>query len=140
MSEISVADTDLYPYFFVPLPDAVMTQLQELGVRPVQFHDGAGTQIDLTPGPDFVRLLRLFDGKHCFGDLVKRLRDEILIPQPVGDMDRIARQTVQAVYDLFHRFDWMLASAAPSCGFTHPGRTLAIRLPAQAAAQAEISA
>lgn len=128
--EISVEDAGLYPYFFVPLPDAVMMELHEAGVRPVLIHDGEGTQIDLTPGPDFVRLLRLFDGKHSFGDLVRRLRNEILTPRPIGDMDRIASQTVQSVYDLFHRFDWMLASAAPSCGFRHPGRTLALRLPA----------
>ena len=127
--EISVEDSDLYPYLFVPLPDSVMVELQEFGVRPVLLHDGAGTQIDLTPGPDFVNLLRLFDGKHSFGDLVRRLRDDILIPQPVGDMTQIARQTVQAVYDLFHRFDWMLASATPSCEFRHPNRVLAARLP-----------
>jgi hypothetical protein len=75
------------------------------------------------------RLLALFDGKTSFGDISARLRDEILHKQPI-DMNQIADNTLAAVWALFHKFDWMLASSSESGWQQQDGqRRLSVNLP-----------
>jgi SAM-dependent methyltransferase len=100
---------ELAPYFFVKPNDTFFDDLVALAGQPVLIEDGSGNAVDLTGGPDLVRLLAVFDGKNTVTDLVTILRDEILATQPI-DMNAIAINTLGAVWALFHKFDWMLAS------------------------------
>ncbi|MFH1805142.1 MAG: class I SAM-dependent methyltransferase [Pseudomonadota bacterium] len=109
---------DLCPYFFVPPSATFFDDLTRLAGKPVVLSDGTGNAVDLTGGPDLVRLLQLFDGTKTFEQIKVILRDDILIRQPI-DMNQIAQNTLVAVWTLFHKFDWMLASA-PDSGWKVP--------------------
>lgn len=119
-------DGELAPYFFVPPDQTFFDDLVALAGKPVLIEDGSGNAVDLTGGPDLARMLAAFDGKNTVADLVGILRDEILVKQPI-DMNAIAINTLGAVWALFHKFDWMLASCPGGWQKTERERQLSIR-------------
>jgi SAM-dependent methyltransferase len=119
-------DGELAPYFFVPPDQTFFDDLVALAGKPVLIEDGSGNAVDLTGGPDLARMLAAFDGKNTVADLVGILRDEILVKQPI-DMNAIAINTLGAVWALFHKFDWMLASCPGGWQKTERERRLSIR-------------
>ncbi|WP_417815770.1 class I SAM-dependent methyltransferase [Thalassospira alkalitolerans] len=122
-------DRDLCPWFFVAPSDSFFDDLLKYAGKPIVLADGTGNAVDLTGGPDLAKLLALFDGKTSFGDISIRLRDEILHKQPI-DMNQIADNTLAAVWALFHKFDWMLASSLEGGGQQHDAeRRLSVLAP-----------
>ncbi|WP_289078992.1 class I SAM-dependent methyltransferase [uncultured Thalassospira sp.] len=119
-------DGDLAPYFFVKPTPSFFDDLVALAGQPVLIEDGSGNAVDLTGGPDLARLLAVFDGNNTVADLVRILRDDILDKQPI-DMNSIAINTLGAVWALFHKFDWMLASRPDGWQKAESERQLTVR-------------
>jgi len=129
VSATAMPDRDLCPWFFVAPSESFFDDLRSNAGKPIVLADGSGNAVDLTGGPDLARLLALFDGKTSFGNISARLRDEILHKQPI-DMNQIADNTLAAVWGLFHKFDWMLASSSESGWLQQDGqRRLSVDLP-----------
>lgn len=129
VSSTAMPDRDLCPWFFVAPSESFFDDLRSNAGKPIVLADGTGNAVDLTGGPDLARLLALFDGKTSFGNISARLRDEILHKQPI-DMNQIADNTLAAVWGLFHKFDWMLASSSESGWLQQDGqRRLSVDLP-----------
>lgn len=119
-------DADRAPYFFVPPNATFFDDLVALAGQPVLIEDGAGNAVDLTGGPDLARLLAVFDGKNSVAEIIAILRDDILDTQPI-DMNSIAINTLGAVWALFHKFDWMLASKPGGWQESDGERELSVR-------------